>query len=235
MNYRKVIAFFFTATLGIISYGQQNNLTASSEGKKSRELKDLEFIDIGNVTKRGVATVNQSEIIAQAYGSDIWGKHDECLFGYKKIRGNFDVAVRVSSLSAAHKYTKAGIMARTDLSDSSQHVYYQLFPDNSQRNKNNGGCEFQYRVQKGADMKAIYPDMNTAGNKFNVNYPDTWIRLIRTGDVFESYISSDNRIWNLYSSFTLKMPSVLFVGLAVTSHNKNESARAVFESFNRKK
>jgi hypothetical protein len=233
MIYKKVIIYFFAATVCIISYGQQNNLSTSGEGKKSKTLADLKFIDIGKVTRRGVATVNQTEIVAQAYGSDIWGKHDECLFGYKKIRGNFDIVVRVSSLTAAHKYTKAGIMARTDLSDSSQHVFFQVFPDNSQRNKNNGGCEFQYRIENGADMKAIYPDLNTAGDKFNVNYPDTWIRLMRKGDVFESYISSDNLTWNLYSTFTLKMPPVLYVGLALTSHNKNEQTRSVFESLKR--
>jgi hypothetical protein len=233
MKYQKIIICFFSATLSIISSGQNNTLTISGEGKKSSELTNLNFIDIGNVTRRGVATVNQSEIIAQSYGSDIWGKHDECLFGYKKIRGNFDIAVRVSSLTTSHKYTKAGIMARTDLSDSSQHVFYQLFPDNSQRNKNNGGCEFQYRPDKGTDMKAIYPDVNTAGDKFNVNFPDTWIRLIRKGDDFESYISSDNHKWKLYSAFTLKMPPQLYVGLALTSHNKNVSATAVFQSLKR--
>lgn len=230
MKYQKVMICFFAAALSGISFGQ-NTLTTSSEGKKSRELTGLEFIDIGNVTRRGVATINQSEIIVQAYGADIWGKHDECLFGYKKIRGDFDIAVRVRSLTAAHKYTKAGIMARTDLSDSSQHVFYQLFPDNSPRNKNNGGCEFQYRAEKGTDMKAIYPDMKTAGDKFNVNYPDTWIRLKRKGDVFESFMSSDNLTWNHYSTFTLKMPPKLYVGLAVTSHDKNVATRSVFESF----
>jgi regulation of enolase protein 1 (concanavalin A-like superfamily) len=231
MTFKKAIICFLAATLGVISFGQDNTLITSDKGKKAKELTDLNFTDIGNVLKRGVATVNQSEIIAKAYGTDIWGKHDECLFGYRKISGDFDVAVQIKSLSSANKYTKAGIMARTDLSDSSQHVFYQVFPDNSSRNKNNGGCEFQYRSEKGADMKAVYPDISSAGERFNVNFPETWIRLIRKGNVFESYISIDNKRWNLYSSFTIQMPKTLFVGLAVTSHNKNEYTTAVFHSF----
>ena len=84
-------------------------------------------------------------------------------------------------------------------------------------------------------MKAIYPEIKTAGDKFNVNFPDTWIKLIRKGDVFESYISSDNVNWNLYSSFTIKMPNKLYVGLALTSHNKNEYTNSTFRSFQLKR
>ncbi len=126
-------------------------------------------------------------------------------------------------------------MARTDLSDNSQHVYYQVFPDNSPRNKNNGGCEFQYRSVKAGEMKAIYPDPKTAGNQFDVAFPNTGIRLKRIGDVFESYISNDNKNWKLYSTFTLKMPAELFVGLAVTSHNASGSTIARFGSVQLKK
>jgi hypothetical protein len=121
-------------------------------------------------------------------------------------------------------------MARTGLNDSSQHVYFQVFPDNTPRNKNKGGCEFQYRSNAGDDMKAIYPNMETAGNKFDVAFPNTWIRLKRSGNVFESYLSNDNKNWNLYSSFTLNMPVELFVGLAVTSHNANDYTLAEFKS-----
>ena len=71
----------------------------------------------------------------RAAGPDIWGKHDEFYFAYKMLAGDFDIQIQVVSLTPAHKYTKAGIMARANLSDSSQHVYYQVFPDNSARNK----------------------------------------------------------------------------------------------------
>ena len=31
-------------------------------------------------------------------------------------------------------------------------------------------------------MKAVYPDPGSSGSKFNVAYPDTWIRLKRLGN-----------------------------------------------------
>jgi regulation of enolase protein 1 (concanavalin A-like superfamily) len=191
---------------------------------------DLKYLDIGTVNKKGTEKITKDELEMDASGSDIWGKHDEFHFGYMKLNGDFDLSVQVLSLSAANKYTKAGIMARTDLSDSSQHVYYQVFPDNSPRNKNNGGCEFQYRLVKGGDMKAVYPDPKTAGNLFNVAYPATWIRLRRLGNIFESYFSNDNKTWSLYTKFELKMPQELLVGLAVTAHDRNNFTKARFSS-----
>lgn len=197
-------------------------------GQKPVVLSGLTFTDIGIRTMKGTAIANEDEIKIVAGGNDIWGRHDEFHFGYKKVKGDFDISVQVISLTPADKYTKAGLMARSDLSDSSQHAYYQVFPDNSARNKNNGGCEFQYRLVKGGDMKAVYPDPQTAGTQFNISFPQTWIRLKRKGDVFESYFSNDNKVWKLYSTFSLVLPDELYVGLAVTSHNKSNYTTARF-------
>ena len=223
------IGFILFILVGVclISYAQKSS-TGNVKESKILSFSGLKYIDIGKMTKTGNETINKEELVIAAFGSDIWGKHDEFHFGYTKLDGNFDMIVQVLSLSAANKYTKAGIMARTDLSDSSQHVFYQVFPDNSPRNKNNGGCEFQYRSVKASEMKAIYPDPQTAGNQFNVAYPNTWIRLKRLGDSFESYFSNDNKSWKLYTKFDLKMPHELFVGLAVTAHNKVDFTTARF-------
>jgi hypothetical protein len=217
--------FFLLAEINMVTSAQK------PAASKIIMFSDLKFIDIGIATKNGTEKFNNNLLEFVAGGSDIWGKHDEFHFGYKKLKGDFDLSVQILSLSAADKYTKAGIMARSDLSDSSQHVYYQVFPDNSARNKNNGGCEFQYRLEKGSEMKAIYPVPNTAGNQFKVSYPDTYIRLKRIGDNFEAYFSNDNKTWRLYTKFELKMPGELFVGLAVTAHNKADFTTAKFGSY----
>ncbi len=202
----------------------------STDNIKVIPFSELKFTDVGAATKPGKVTVKKEEVEVVAGGADIWGLNDEFNFGYMKIEGDFDVSVQIKSLSKTHQYTKAGIMARVDLNDNSQHAYFQIFPDISPRNKNNGGCEFQYRLEKGGEMKAIYPNPETAGNKFDVNFPNTWIRLKRHGDIFESYISSDNINWELYSTFEQKLPIGLLVGLAVTSHNSSDFTTAVFSN-----
>jgi len=229
---KAIITFLFILFWGI-SPCISSDITGSEKEKKQKSLSfsDFTYLDIGANTKPGKSNIDKNQLEMLAGGADIWGIKDEFRFGYKKLTGDFDVSVQILSLRKSNQYTKAGIMARTDLSDNSQHVYFQIFPDNTTRNKNNGGCEFQYRTEKAGDMKAIYPNIETAGHSFDVNFPNTWIRLKRVGDVFESYISSDNKTWNLYSTFNLSMPNELFVGMAVTSHNSSEFTTAEFSEF----
>ncbi len=219
-----IICFGFNASA-------QKPTSKKNAGVKISQLFRLTFTDIGGATKPGSEKISDDELKMVAGGADIWGTHDEFRFGYTKLAGDFDVSVQVLSLGKANQYTKAGIMARADLGESSKHVYFQIFPDNTPRNKNNGGCEFQYRMEKGGEMKAIYPNPETAGNKFDVDFPNTWIRLKRQGNKFESYMSKDNKTWELFSTFTMELPEELFVGLAVTSHNSDEYTEAGFADF----
>jgi len=136
--------------------GPINNGSLAKDKSKIVPFSELIFTDVGVATKPGKVNVNIKEVEVNAGGADIWGKNDEFNFGYTKIEGDFDVSVQIKSLSKPHQYTKAGIMARVDVTDNCEHVYFQVFPDNSPRNKNKGGCEFQYRLEKGGDMKAIY-------------------------------------------------------------------------------
>jgi hypothetical protein len=219
--YKKTILVFF-----LVLY--MSNLLSAKDNSKTIFPVKLKQADIGNPAIGGKFNVTQKGFDITAGGSDVWGTRDEFHFSYLPLKGDFIISVQIIDLSAANQYTKAGLMARTDLSENSQHVFFQIFPDNTPRNKNNGGCEFQYRTEKAGEMKAIYPDLETAGNQFNIAFPDTWIRLKRTGNVFESYISNDNKSWKLYSTFTLKMPVLLFVGTAATSHNATGATIAKF-------
>jgi regulation of enolase protein 1 (concanavalin A-like superfamily) len=215
--------------LGMNSFAQKVE-TNLGKSEKLIPFKDFKNTDVGPVSKAGIVTNDKNVIQVIASGSDIWGSRDQFHFCYVMINGDFEVTTQVMSLTAANAYTKAGIMARVNLDDNSRHVFYQVFPNNAARNNNNGGCEFQYRAEKAGNMKAIYPDPATAGKQFDVAYPNTYIRLKRTGDVFESYFSTDNKNWKLYTTYTLKLPEELMVGLAVTSHNANEYTIAKFAS-----
>lgn len=204
----------------------ENNFTAG----RIIPFTELKYFTIGSNTKPGSISVKNGSAEIMAGGSDFWETKDEGFFTFTQLEGDFDINVQVLSLSSANLYTKAGIMARADLATNSKHVFFQLFPDNSKRNKNNGGCEFQYRNKKSKETKAIYPDPDSAGENFNVDFPNTWIRLTRTGDFFRSYISHDNKIWHLYSRHKQKMPVKLLVGLAVTSHDPNVLTKAEFSN-----
>ena len=204
----------------------------SQTNAKSRAIQPKKFkqTDIGNPAVAGAASLQNNSLHITAGGADVWGIRDECHFAWLEKSGDFDLAVRVESLTAPHLYTKAGLMAREALTENSRHIFFQLFPNNKPRNKNNRGYEFQYRQEQGGEMKAIYPASSVGTPEFPVSFPNSWIRLQRIGNQFFGYWSNDGNSWKLYASYTMELPAKLYLGLAVTSHNTKEAAAAVFSS-----
>lgn len=192
--------------------------------------KKLNQSDIGNPALSGTAKIRKKNLIITAGGADVWGKKDEFHFSWMEEKGDFDIMVQVAELSDPHLYTKAGLMVREELAEDSRHIFFQVFPNNKPRNKNNGGYEFQYRQKKGNDMKAIYPPKASGMPEFPVNYPNTWLRLKRDGDSFTAFCSPDGKMWKTYTKFRQDFPRTVYIGLAVTSHNIAEAATAEFRN-----
>jgi len=206
-----------------------------SAKEKAITPKKFKFTDIGNPEIAGASQIQDNSIIITAGGADVWGTRDEFRLAYIEQTGDFDFAARIESLTDPHLYTKAGLMAREDLSDNSRHIYFQVFPNNNPRNKNNGGYEFQYRKEKAGEMKAIYPAKADGTPEFPVNYPNTWIRLKRTGNNFTGFYSANGKDWKTYTTFTMEISKKVYLGLAVTSHNTKKSVTAVFQDISLKK
>jgi len=192
-------------------------------------MKKFKQTDIGNPAIAGSSTIHDNALQIIAGGADVWGVKDELHFSYLEQKGDFDLTARIESLTSPHMYTKAGLMAREELTDNCRHIFFQVFPNNKSRNKNNGGYEFQYRQAKAGEMKAIYPASAIGLPRFPVNYPNTWIRLKRVGNDFTGLYSSDGKTWIVYTSYTLELPKKIYLGLAVTSHNTKEAATALFQ------
>jgi len=198
--------------------------------EKTVSLKKFKSTDIGNPEISGSSQVQENSISITAGGADVWGVQDEFRFAYVEQTGDFDLVAQIESLTAPHLYTKAGLMAREDLSDNSRHIFFQVFPNNNPRNKNNGGYEFQYRKEKAGEMKAIYPAKFDGVPEFPVNYPNTWIRLKRVGNDFTGFYSADGKSWKTFTTFSMEITKKLYLGLAVTSHNTKGTATAVFKN-----
>lgn len=186
-------------------------------------------IDIGDPAMAGATIKTGAGYEINAGGSDIWGQADAFHFAYLAQTGDFDFSARLESLGKADLYTKAGLMARATLEANSQHVYLVAFPDNSPRNKNNGGFEFQYRGVEGGESAAVYPaDFKTLPPLFPVEYPETWMRLKRSGNLFDAWCRAVGGDWRLYCSFELRLSPNVFLGLAVTAHTDQGLVQAKF-------
>jgi hypothetical protein len=64
-----------------------------------------------------------------------------------------------------------------------------------------------------------------------VNYPDTWLRLKRTGDLFTGFASMDGNNWTQLGNVMIATSNRLYLGVAVTSQKTNQVATAVFDNF----
>lgn len=210
----------------------QNNQKSTLNSTKTKPVpvESFKHSDIGNPAIAGTVKVSDDGFDITAGGADIWGVKDEFNFVFVERTGDFDVISRIESLSAPHLYTKAGLMAREDLTANCRHIYFQVFPNNNPRNKNNGGYEFQYRQEKGGEMKAIYPKSSDGIPEFPVTYPNTWIRLQRIKNNFSGYYSMEGKNWKIFTTYSIELPEKIYLGLAVTSHNTNDIALAKFRN-----
>jgi hypothetical protein len=224
-----VLILLVINTPALFAQTKQNSI-ANSFKSKPIPLASFRHQDIGNPAIIGKVKITDNGFDITAGGADIWGVKDEFNFVYIECTGDFDLVSRIESLTAANLYTKAGLMAREDLTPGCRHIYFQVFPDNSPRNKNNGGYEFQYRMVKDSTMKAIYPESSEGDPEFPVAFPNTWIRLQRIRNAFTGYFSSDGKTWKPYTTYTLELPSRIFIGLAVTSHNPTNIVSAKFRN-----
>ena len=192
--------------------------------------------DIGKPAIKGDAQMVTNGVDIKAGGEDIWNNADQFHFVYQQVTGDFDFAVRLEYLEKAHLYTKGGLMARENLTAGARNVMFVGFPSNEKRNNNLGGYEFQYRLEKNKESKAIYPSLDDSVKQASlpINYPNGWMRLKRVGTTFSAYTSPDGLAWVMYTEFVMEMPEKLFLGMAVTAHIKGVVTNAKFRDLQMK-
>lgn len=196
----------------------------------SNSLLPLTGSDLGRPTLTGSTQPTADGYDLTAGGSDIWMKADEGHYAWRSQTGDFELQARITAFAATHLYAKAGLMARESLNPGSRHVYFLAFHGNATRNHNEGGFEGHYRTETDGKTTAIYPakQPDTIPPQYPVSFPNAWLRLGRRGDRFEFSLSSDGRQWTVFAQHALALPSRLFVGLAVTSHDPASLAKASF-------
>ncbi|MCX8155867.1 MAG: immunoglobulin domain-containing protein [Verrucomicrobiae bacterium] len=159
-------------------------------------------------------------------GVDIWGTTDGGQLMYRPVTGDFDIRVRVQSLTQANAWTKAGIMARETTNNASFNVYMCSTPRGGQNT-----FSFQWRDS------AVAPNSQSTGDAAIglvrpplADYPNNWVRLVRQGNAFSAYYSYDGVNWIWHYTRVSSLARTLLVGLATTSHDMNIRATAVYDN-----
>jgi hypothetical protein len=157
-------------------------------------------------------------------GNDIWNNADSCEFAYIPVSGDGILTVRVASLvgnSGDGGWTKAGPMIRGSLDANAQEV--SMLATTLTDATNGNRSTFQVRPTVAAASTSSYAATGTAVPK--------WERVVRVGNVFTAFYSTDGVTWTQQgSATTVAMPTDAYVGLAVTSHSVTNISTATFDN-----
>ena len=168
--------------------------------------------DVGSVGVAGSASYASGTFTVSGSGQYIYGTSDAMHFAHQALSGDGTIVARVVSLSGGGS-TQAGVMIRETLGAGSANAFTE--------------CE--------SSITYFFDRSTTAGNtsyqsgsSFTLPY---WTELVRSGNVFSAYTSSNGLDWvQLGSSVTISMASNVYVGLAVSSDYNSSLATATFDN-----
>ena len=177
---------------------------------------DYTLLAVGNPTPVGNQVPAGNGFNITGGGADLGGVNDQFQFSYQLRNGDFDFKVRLDSLSLADAWAEAGLVARENLTAGARSAGVLATPSIS-------GAYFQSRSTAGG--------VTALAGSFPVNYPNTWLRLKRVGDVFTGYAGFDGQNWTQLGTASLALPAGIYLGFAVSSHNTNQLTTAAFRDF----
>jgi hypothetical protein len=170
-------------------------------------------------TPRFAQLDNQFGIIAN--GRDVWTTRDEYGAIYLNgIGGPQTVAsVKVTYQERTSDWAKAGIMVRNAIDQAGSaagYVVLAVSPDHG------------YALQWDSDGSGFLDHNVNVGTSV---YP-SWLKLVRAGDVFTGYYSTDGNTWNIVGSAAIATAATSQdVGMFMTSHNAGVLGEVDFADF----
>jgi TolB protein len=178
--------------------------------------------DVGTVEPAGSAAFDKSgkQYRIQSSGENIWNKHDDFHFVYRKAPADITITADVELIGEGkNAHRKAGLMIRQGLEPDAAYVDVMVHGD--------GLIALQYRTARGELTLDI---------KSTIKAPAT-VRLERRGETFTAYAAPatpkaekprEGDRFQLIGSVKVAMKDPAYVGLAVTAHDAKVTETAVF-------
>ena len=185
----------------------------AADSKADFTARSYSSTDIGGATPPGSTLAVPGGYDLIGGGAGTLGISDQFQFGLRPRIGDFDVRVRVADLVGPDSWSEAGLMLRHSTTSGSRFAFVFATPGIS-------GAAFRSRATdaSAASQSGSYP----------VNFPNTWLRLKRAGNLVTGFASRDGQAWSLLGSATLSFSGQPYLGFAVASHNPAQTSKASF-------
>jgi len=194
---------------GILGNGTFDNVSVNS----TQLPPSFSDADIGGPAVVGSAVLDLANggWIVNGGGSDIWNSSDQFNFASEVFSGDGALVAQVEGLNYTDPWAKAGVMFRDSLDAGSVFADMVVTPGN--------GVALQWRDQYG----------NLGNEQVTGLAAPEWVELIRQGDLFSGFYSTDGQNWiSVGSPVTLPISTDALAGLAVTAHNNGALNSATF-------
>jgi len=202
-----------------LKYSEATMMLTSQRDWTVRGAEELAIWFRGNPAS--VSTLTEGPVgtyTMTARSDNIADLSDSFHFVYKQLSGPGSITVKVESVTETSTSAKAGVMIRETLTADSKYAMTFARPD--------GGVRFRRRTETGAET--------TNSVDSNVSVPH-WVKLERdAAGLLTGSRSSDGITFvpfddlNLGTSDTVQMNSAVYVGIALSSNNPEETCKAVF-------
>ena len=147
-------------------------------------------------------------------GTDIAGTADGFQYLYQSLSGSGSITVRVSGLDNTSSGAKAGIMIRDTLAENARNATLVITPTS--------GIQWSARSTVGGSTST-----STAAGSF----APTWLRLVRSGNTFTAFRSTDGETFTqVGSSRTVTMGTTVSIGMVASAKNNIRLTTATIDS-----
>jgi hypothetical protein len=161
---------------------------------------------------------NNGTILMNGLGADIWGVADQFHFAYKQLTGDGWMIAKVEGIDRTNDWAKCGVMIRSTLDAGAMYADCVVGAV--------GSSSFQVRSANGGN--SVSTDVTNRAAPY-------WVKIARSGNVFTAALSPDGVTWTAITpastmTTTMTMPSNVFIGLAVCSHDAKLVTQARFSN-----
>ena len=150
-------------------------------------------------------------------GADIWGSDDEFHYTAETMPGDGTVSAEITSQQDTDSWAKSGLMLRASTDPGAP--YFAIFTTGG------NGTIIQYRSAEAGSTSQLTGVTSGA---------PLYVKVVRSGDTYTAYTSTDGTNWTMYPGSTVTIPALtgsILAGMADTSHSQFGTSTTVFDDF----